>query len=246
MAERDDGAKLCDICGVRPAALRVTVSENGRRRTLNVCEVDYARLRAQNASPFESLFGGGLFGDDLMGGLPGEGGLAPPSRPGRRRPRGDRESTDITEFLSTQGEEILQEAARAAVERGARDVDSEHLLQALVDNDVVQAILSRFKLKPDDLKRQLDEASPRRKRREGSREQIGVSPRVKGALERAFRASRELGHSYVGPEHLLVGVAEEEGIAGGLLRRYGLTPQALRQQIVHVVGQAAEEGRLEQ
>jgi len=40
-----------------PAALRVTVVENGRRRTLNVCREDYAQLRAQQASPFESLFG---------------------------------------------------------------------------------------------------------------------------------------------------------------------------------------------
>ncbi|ABS27505.1 ATP-dependent Clp protease ATP-binding subunit [Anaeromyxobacter sp. Fw109-5] len=244
MAERDAGA-LCDICHRRPAAVRVTVSENGRRRTMNVCEQDYARLQAQNATPFESLFGGGLFGDDLMGGLFGEEGLAPRGV-GRQRRRRDRESVDITEFLSAQGEEILQQAARAAVDRGARDVDSEHLLFALADNDVVQAILSRFKLSPEDLKRQLDEISPRREAKEGRREQVGVSPRVKGALEHAFHVSRDLGHSYVGPEHLLIGLAEEEGIAGDLLRRYGLTPQALRQQTVHVVGKGAEEGRLEE
>src|SRR5207302_1218894 len=45
---------------------------------------------------------------------------------------------------------------------------------------------------------------------------------------------------------LLIGLAEEEeGLAGDLLRRYGLTPQALRQQTVRVVGQGAEEGRVE-
>jgi ATP-dependent Clp protease ATP-binding subunit ClpC len=127
-------------------------------------------------------------------------------------------------------------------------VDSEHLLLALADNDVVQAILNRFKLSVEELKRQVDEMSPRREAKDGpaKREQVGVSPRVKGALESAFRASRDLGHSYVGPEHLLIGLAEEEGLAGDLLRRYGLTPQALRQQTVHVVGKGAEEGRLEE
>jgi len=61
-------------------------------------------------------------------------------------------------------------------------------------------------------------------------------------------ASRELGHSYVGPEHLLIGclVEEDEGIAGAILRRYGLTPQALRQQIVKVVGRGAEDGRVDE
>jgi ATP-dependent Clp protease ATP-binding subunit ClpC len=73
MAEREEGT-LCDICHRRPAAVRVTVSEDGRRRTLDVCEQDYARLEAQNATPFESLFGGGLFGDDFMGGIFGGGG----------------------------------------------------------------------------------------------------------------------------------------------------------------------------
>ena len=57
-------------------------------------------------------------------------------------------------------------------------------------------------------------------------------------------ASNELGHSYVGPEHFLIGLAEEgEGLAANLLRRYGLTPQALRQQVSKVVGKGAEDGR---
>src|SRR5205085_416027 len=48
------------------------------------------------------------------------------------------------------------------------------------------------------------------------------------------------------PEHLLIGLAEEEeGIAGELLRRYGLSPQAIRQQIVKVVGRGAEAGQVE-
>jgi ATP-dependent Clp protease ATP-binding subunit ClpA len=38
-------------------------------------------------------------------------------------------------------------------------------------------------------------------------------------------------------EHFLIGLAEEgEGLAANLLRRYGLTPQALRQQVSKVVG----------
>ena len=76
--------------------------------------------------------------------------------------------------------------------------------------------------------------------------EVTVSPRVKQVLENAFHDSRELGHSYVGPEHLLLGLLQEEdGMAGELLRRYGLTPEGLRQKIVKVVGKGAEEGRIE-
>ena len=56
----------------------------------------------------------------------------------------------------------------------------------------------------------------------------------------------DMGHSYIGPEHMLVGLATEpDGMAGDLLRKYALTPEALRQSIVSVVGRGAEEGRVE-
>jgi ATP-dependent Clp protease ATP-binding subunit ClpC len=250
MAERDETkAQLCDICHRRPAAFRVTVAENGRRRTLEVCREDYAQLRAQQASPFESLFGGSLFGDDMLGDFLDDGFRRSSGRSAPRqgaRPGRDREAIDVGEVLSAQAEEILQQAARIAVERGGREVDSEHVLYALADNDVVQAILSRLKISPKDLKAQIDEMAPPKDRKGSQRGEVGVSPRVKAALLAAFTASRELGHSYVGPEHLLIGLAEEEeGLAGDLLRRYGLTPQALRQQTVRIVGQGAEEGRVE-
>src|SRR5207237_1499433 len=174
MGERDEEqAGLCDICHRRPAALRVTVSENGRRRTLNVCREDYAQLRSQQASPFESLFGGSLFGNDLMEDYFGDrtGGAQRGAGRSPRRQDRDREGVDVGDYLSAQAEEILQSAARTAGDWGARAVDSEHLLYALADNDVVQAILARFKLSPEDLKRQVREASPRRERR-GERGEI--------------------------------------------------------------------------
>ena len=57
MAERDETrTQLCDIDHRRPAAYRVTVAENGRRRTLNVCREHYEQLRAQQAfSPVPNL-----------------------------------------------------------------------------------------------------------------------------------------------------------------------------------------------
>ena len=91
---------------------------------------------------------------------------APRRTGGRSRAPGpDRESMDLTDYMSDQAEEILQQAARTAAEWGSREVDSEHLLFALADNDVVQAILARFKLSPEELKRQVQEISPRRDRK---------------------------------------------------------------------------------
>ena len=59
-------------------------------------------------------------------------------------------------------------------------------------------------------------------------------------------ASNELRPFLCRSEHFLIGLTEEgEGLAANLLRRYGLTPQALRQQVSKVVGKGAEDGRAE-
>ena len=165
-----------------------------------------------------------------------------PAAAGSGAPR--RRGSGLASRISEQSEALLQEAAKHAAEFGRSEVDTEHLLLALADSDVVKTILGQFKIKVDDLKRQIEsEAKRGDKPFEG---EIGVSPRVKDALSRAFVASNELGHSYVGPEHFLIGLAEEgEGLAANLLRRYGLTPQALRQQVSKVVGKGAEDSRAE-
>jgi len=261
----------CDICG-RPASVRAQVTSNGRRQTMELCEEHYhqiaRRSRGRSTSPLESLFQrrGSLFEDffggdlgDLRGGGRDDeeeraepaGGTPIPVGTGRgggsdARPR-ERRTTTLGERLSAQAEEMLQAAARRAQDQGRREVDTEHLLYALTDSDVVRTLMSQFKVSVDDLRAQLDrEARPREETEEESTE-IGVSPRLKDALSRAIRASLDFGHSYVGPEHLLIGLAEEgEGIAADVLRKYGLTPQALRQQVTKVVGRGAEEGRVDQ
>src|SRR5438105_12706453 len=112
MAESDDvQGRLCDIDHRRPAVVRVTVVENGQRRTINVCREHYAELRARQASPFESLFSGfGGLGEDLLGGMFDEGGDGGGREPRRaREPGGRREvgrsrdsSVDLTDYMSDQ------------------------------------------------------------------------------------------------------------------------------------------------
>ena len=254
--------KQCQVCG-QPATVRVEANLNGRHSTMLLCDDHYRQLVRQQkrtVSPLEALFGSrsGLFEDFLGSDFFRIGDDAPsmaadtdevvdasfgepaPAGTGTARRRG----SGLASRISEQSEALLQEAARHAAEFGRAEVDTEHLLLALSDSDVVKTILGQFKIKVDDLKRQIEsEAKRGEKPFEG---EIGVSPRVKDALSRAFVASNELGHSYVGPEHFLIGLAEEgEGLAANLLRRYGLTPQALRQQVSKVVGKGAEDGRAE-
>ncbi|MDB5181743.1 MAG: ATPase with chaperone, ATP-binding subunit [Candidatus Saccharibacteria bacterium] len=235
---------ICDIDEQRPATHSIRVRQSGREATLELCDVHYEQLRRQQSrtSPFESLFSGSELGSFLGNDFPGFA-----SSLGAPLPR-DREATNIEEFISESTKEIIQQAAEASVKMGRRDVDTEHLLYALTDSDVVQEIFKQFKLKSDDIKSYIEANAPKgdQELKDDERVEVTVSPRVKQVLETAFQSSRELGHSYIGPEHLLIGLLQEnEGLAGDILRKYGLTPESLRQKVVKVVGKGAEEGRVE-
>ena len=233
---------LCDICHARPATVRVTVIQNGQRRQLDVCDYHYAQLSRHQryTSPLEALVRGAF--EDAAGQGEVPAGIVPrgPQRP-------ERAAVNIEQHFSETSKALLQRAAERAVQAGKAEVDTEHLLYELAGSDVVQAVLRRFKISPDDLRGYIDQNAPRGDPAAiGPRTEIGLSPRMKGALNQAFLISRELGHNYVGPEHMLLGLAAvPESFAGNLLRKYGLTPQALRQQTVRTVGSGAEEGPVE-
>ncbi|MGO4331841.1 AAA family ATPase [Cupriavidus sp. 2TAF22] len=235
---------LCDICNARPAVARVTVTENGERRTLSICDYHYRQmLRHQDMmNPFDSLLNGGGGMSHLFGGLGGETDDA-----GSFSTEVPRESVDATDAFSEQTIELLQRAAEKAHELRRAELDTEHLLYVLAENDIAGALLKELKISSEDIKTYIDEhartgeADP-----DAPLDRMTISPRLKKAFQFAFQASRELGHSYVGPEHLLIGLAAvPESIAGALLKKYGVTPEALRQKVVKVVGKGAEDGRIE-
>ena len=57
--------------------------------------------------------------------------------------------------------------------------------------------------------------------------------RSEDAIEKARRAAGSLGHSFVGTEHLLLGILrEEDGIGSRVLQRRGLREEALSTEIL--------------
>ena len=61
--------------------------------------------------------------------------------------------------------------------------------------------------------------------------------RAELAIEQARQEAGRLGHSYVGTEHLLLGIlAEKEGLGGRILRRRGIGSEALRTAVIRRCG----------
>jgi ATP-dependent Clp protease ATP-binding subunit ClpC len=232
--------QVCDICGVRPASVRLAVLQSGRRRILDVCDYHYEQLtrHQRSLSPLEALFRSAL-PDQLDEPADAASSFSRQMPPRIENPEA---VVNIERHFSDLAKEMLQRAAERAVQFGRREVDTEHLLYELADNAVIVSILKSLGISASDVRAYIDANAPKRNDAPPlTGEQIGVTPCLKSGLERAFLASRELGHSYVGPEHLLIGLAEvNNSFASNLFTKYGLDTQALRQQTSQSIGPSAK------
>jgi ATP-dependent Clp protease ATP-binding subunit ClpC len=64
------------------------------------------------------------------------------------------------------------------------------------------------------------------------------TPRAKRVIELAMEEARNLGHDYVGSEHILLGLSrEQEGVAAQILMNQGLQIDTIRQALMSVLGE---------
>ena len=71
---------------------------------------------------------------------------------------------------------------------------------------------------------------------------IPFTPRAKRVLELSLREALQLGHNYIGTEHILLGLIREgEGVAAQVLTRMGADLDKVRSQVVRLVGTGTSE-----
>jgi ATP-dependent Clp protease ATP-binding subunit ClpC len=71
--------------------------------------------------------------------------------------------------------------------------------------------------------------------------EIPFTPRAKRVLELSLEEARQLGHNYIGTEHLLLGLLREgEGVAARVLENLGADPSNIRTQVIRMVGESTE------
>ena len=71
--------------------------------------------------------------------------------------------------------------------------------------------------------------------------EIPFTPRAKRVLELSLEEARQLGHNYIGTEHLLLGLIREgEGVASRVLENLGVDSSKLRGQIIRFLGENSE------
>src|SRR5215204_5164658 len=231
--------RMCDICGIRPAVVTVRRVVPGEgQRVEHLCEIHAAEAGAGRSSfGGRSPLGGGSLFDDFFGrffdeeprGFSRVGGMATPRQA---------EQVDITQYFSDATTNLLQRGAQQAVEWGSLDLSSEHLLYAALEDRVVRRVLEEVGADPEAIRAQLQEEAQK-----GGRTDVSPSlaPDAKRALLAAYEESRDLGSSYIGPEHVLLALAaDDESDGGRLLSRFGLSHTKLRGAVVRGVDTGGE------
>lgn len=132
-----------------------------------------------------------------------------------------------------------QEEARAL---GHNYVGTEHLLLGLLKEGEGAAaqVLKELGLDIDTCRRQIEELTG--KGDFNFTEGFGYTPRTKRVMELSFYEARNLGHNYVGTEHLLLALVREgEGVAARILSDFGADFKKLRSQVLNILKEEGAE-----
>jgi ATP-dependent Clp protease ATP-binding subunit ClpA len=125
-------------------------------------------------------------------------------------------------------------------------IGTEHLLLGLVHegDGVVAEALGSLGISREAVRQRAGEAVGQG--RQASPESIPFLLRAKKALELSRREAFQLGHSYIGPEHILLGLLREgDGVAARVLAGLGADLNRVRQQVIRLLAdfQGSEELR---
>ena len=115
-------------------------------------------------------------------------------------------------------------------------VGTEHILLGLIhEGEGVAAIaLESLGISLEAVRQQVEEIIGRGKQAPSGH--IPFTPRAKKVLELSLREALQLGHNYIGTEHILLGLIREgEGVAAQVLVRLGADLNRVRQQTVQVL-----------
>ncbi|MEP6834962.1 MAG: Clp protease N-terminal domain-containing protein [Gemmatimonas sp.] len=118
-------------------------------------------------------------------------------------------------------------------------VGTEHLLLGLLSEGegVACAVLHTLNADYDDIRRDVLEHVKKGSSTNATSPDLPYTSRAKKVLELSMSEARELNHSYVGTEHLLLGILrEEKGIAAQVLTNNGIIISKVRAETLRLLG----------
>ncbi len=134
---------------------------------------------------------------------------------------------------------VLQMAREEAARLHHEYVGTEHILLGLIreGEGVAAAVLQNLNVDLEEIQQKIEETVKKGKAAAAAGPDLPYTSRAKKVLELAMTEARELNHSYVGTEHLLLGLLrEEKGIAAQVLTDAGVNLEQSRAETLRLLG----------
>jgi ATP-dependent Clp protease ATP-binding subunit ClpC len=140
---------------------------------------------------------------------------------------------------------VLAMAREEAARLHHEYVGTEHILLGLIreGEGVAAAVLQNLSVDLDEIQQKIEDTVKKGKASQTTGPDLPYTSRAKKVLELAMSEARELSHSYVGTEHLLLGLLrEEKGIAAQVLTDAGVNLDAARAETLRLLGTEMPQG----
>lgn len=138
--------------------------------------------------------------------------------------------------FTERAQKVLALAQEEAMRLGHNNIGTEHILLGLIreGEGIAAKALQALNLDMDKIQKEVETLIG--KGTEGT-QNIHYTPRAKKVIELSMDEARKLGHTYVGTEHILLGLIREgEGVAARVLNNLGVSLNKARQQVLQLLG----------
>jgi ATP-dependent Clp protease ATP-binding subunit ClpC len=149
------------------------------------------------------------------------------------------------ERFTDRARRVIVDAQNEARSLGHNYIGPEHILLGLInEGDGVGAkALEAMQISTDTVRGRIEEITGRGQA-PPTTGHIPFTPRAKKVLELSLREALQLGHNYIGTEHILLGLIHEgDGVAAQILVGLGVELDRTRQLVIQILtGRHREEG----
>ncbi|WP_373894571.1 ATP-dependent protease ATP-binding subunit ClpC [Virgibacillus natechei] len=144
--------------------------------------------------------------------------------------------------FTERAQKVLALSQEEAVRLGHNNIGTEHILLGLVreGEGIAAKALESLGLEVPKIQEEVEKLIGVGKK---PMQSIHYTPRAKKVVELSQDEARKLGHSYVGTEHILLGLIREgEGVAARVLNNLGVSLNKARQQVLQLLGSNESQG----
>lgn len=138
--------------------------------------------------------------------------------------------------FTERAQKVLALSQEEAVRLRHNNIGTEHVLLGLIreGGGIAAKALSALELEKEEIQKEVESLIGVGKQQMQS---VHYTPRAKKVVELSQDEARKLGHSYVGTEHILLGLIREgEGVASRVLTNLGVSLNKARQQVLELLG----------